>query len=174
MAVGGVLALDLATVSGFAVGRLPARPVTPMEMAVTKPPQPISGVKRIGEPGCSLGVFLDQAEQWGRLLFETYRPNGIIIEMPVLPARTTPSTVRKLMGLFGVFNMLAHRNGVVWVREAQPSTVKKFICGDGSPGKENVMRAISSFGWKYKTDDESDSLALWVYAADLYAKERAA
>lgn len=168
---GGVLALDLSSHCGFAVGRLPSRPLTPMEMAVVKPQQPLSGVAHFsGE----VGPFLIAFEEWLNSMFDQHRPTGVIYESPVLPTLTTPQTVMKLMGLAGVLLMVCHHRRVRWVRQAQPSTVKKFICGSGRPGKDGVKNAIRSFGWAFEDDNESDSLALHCFAADLYLKERAA
>lgn len=176
---GGVLALDLATNAGWACGRLPARGFTPMEAATTRPPQPASGFTRIGRPGCSVGAFGDAASRWISGLLREHRPAGLIYEKPILPppdkdgnARTNPTTVMKLNGLVCIVLMEAHRAGISWVREAQPSTVKKYMCGKGGPGKGGVMGAVSAMGWRYGTDDEADALALWCFAADLYYRER--
>ena len=49
---GGVLALDLATHTGWALGRLPRRPLLPKEARIQKPPKPQSGWGRFGGPGC--------------------------------------------------------------------------------------------------------------------------
>ncbi|RJF80932.1 hypothetical protein D3877_11900 [Azospirillum cavernae] len=174
MMAGGVLALDLATNTGWALGRLPLQPLLPIEARVQKPPQPMSGWVRFGAPGCSVGAFADAAERWGRAFLTEHQPTGMIIEKPILPQETNPDTVLKLNGLAAVFLMLAHRFSIRWVRNAQPSTVKKSFCGRGGPGKEGVQAECLARGWRFATDDEADALALLDYAGHLAAKERAA
>ncbi|WP_174436433.1 Holliday junction resolvase [Azospirillum brasilense] len=171
---GGVLALDLATNTGWTLGRLPMQPLLPMQARVQKPPKPLSGAIRFGRPGCTIGAFADAAEAWGRDFMEKHRPTGLIYEKPILPQDTTPDTILKLNGLALIFLMLAHRFGIRWVRTAQPSTVKKHFCGSGGPGKEGVQAECLARGWTFATDDEADALALWDYAATLAANERAA
>lgn len=170
---GGVLALDLATHTGWALGRLPRRPLLPMEARIQKPPKPLSGWVRFGHPGCSVGEFADAAEAWGRAFLTEHQPSGLIYEKPILPADTNPETVLKLNGLATIMLMLAHRFSIRWVRNAQPSKVKVSFCGDGSPGKEGVQAECMARGWKFATDDEADALALLDYAGHLAAKERA-
>lgn len=169
---GGVLALDLATQTGWALGRLPAQPLTHMEAAQAKPPQPLSGTVRFGRPGCPVGEFADAAEAWITRMLAEHRPDGLIYEKPVLPAKTHPETVLRLNGLAVIVLMAATRAGIAWVRCAQPSAVKRHICGNGGPGKENVQAALRARGWRFETDDEADALALLDFAAALAAKER--
>lgn len=172
MPAGGVIALDLATVLGYAVGRLPALPITQLEAIVTKPPKPLSGFHRVAQAGISVGEFLSAYADWFEGIVDEHQPTGIIFEAPILPAKTNPATVRKLVGLAGITQMLAFERGVRWVREAQPSSVKKHICGSGAPGKDGVQRAILERGWQFATDDEADALALWDYAAHIAYRER--
>jgi len=168
---GGVFALDLATTTGWAIGRLPIRPLTPMEATVLKPPQPLSGVRRFGRPGCAVGSFADDAERWMVGMIAEHRPAGIIFEKPVLPTKTNPETVMRLNGLAVLLQMAAHRAGIAWTRTAQPSTIKKHFCGFGGPGKESVMAACLARGWSFTDDNEADALALWDFAATIAARE---
>lgn len=174
MSVGGVLSLDLATVLGYAVGRLPPLPITQLEAAATKPPQPHSGFHRIAQPNTPVGPFLSAYADWLDAMLAEHKPGGLIFEAPILPAKTSLDTVRKLVGLAGVTQMLAHETGITWIREAQPSSVKLHICGSGAPGKTGVQRAIMERGWEFATDDQADALALWDYAVHLAYRERAA
>lgn len=138
-------------------------------MATLKPAQPESGIKQFSG---ALGDALARFEKWLNEMFDRFKPAGVIFESPILPQKTTPATVRKLMSMAGILQMVCHRRGVRWIREAQPSSLKLFISGHGGKGKGRVMAAIASFGWSFSTDDEADALALFVYAADLYAAER--
>lgn len=170
---GGVIALDLATLLGFTVGRLPPRPLTQLEAAVLKPPKPLSGVHRIAPPGTPVGPFLLAYLRWLVGMVFEHEPDGMIYEKPILPSKTTPQTVEKLVGLAGITQMVAADHKIRWVRSAQPSTVKLHICGNGGPGKDGVQAAIIARGWAFIDDNEADALALHDYAGHLYARERA-
>lgn len=171
---GGILALDLATMTGWAVGRAPVHPLTQLEAAVARPPQPLSGAHRVAPPGTGVGPFLAAYRDWLGVMLDEHQPAGLIFESPILPRVTSPATVRKLTGLAGITQMIAHDRGIRWLREAQPSSVKRHICGDGGPGKAGVMRAIAERGWVVASDDEADALALLDYAAHLLLRERRA
>jgi Holliday junction resolvasome RuvABC endonuclease subunit len=173
MSSGGVLSLDLATVLGYAVGRLPALPITQLEAAATKPPQPHSGFHRVAPPNTPVGPFLSAYADWLDGMLDEHKPAGLIFEAPILPQKTSLDTVRKLVGLAGITQMLAHETGITWIREAQPSSVKLHICGYGGRGKTGVQRAILERGWHFAVDDEADALAIWDYAAHLAYRERA-
>lgn len=171
----GVLAIDQATLSGWAWGKLPVQPLTPLEAMAVKPPKPLSGVKRIGPKGCSIGRFLIEAEAWLNAMIDQHQPAGIIYERAILdPKLTGYDTALKLMGLAGTIEKVAAQRGISWVRGAQPSSVKKHFCGSGRPGKEGIKEACLARGWVHQDDNEADALALLDYAAHLYAQERAA
>lgn len=42
-------------------------------------------------------------------------------------------------------------------------TIKKFITGKGNAGKEEVIAAVKSLGYKPKDDNEADAMALLIY-----------
>lgn len=168
----GVLAIDGATMLGWSFGPLMARPLTQLEAATLKPPKPLSGVHRIAPPGTDIGPFLHAYRIWLEGMFATHRPAGLIFEAPIIPRKTTPITVRKLAGIAGIAQMVAHEHGLMWVREVSPTQVKLHICGDGTGGKAGVMRAIAERGWTFETDDVADALALWDLAGHIYYRER--
>jgi Holliday junction resolvasome RuvABC endonuclease subunit len=172
--VPGCLALDLGTNLGWTMGSFLARPLTLIEAATIKPKQPLSGAHRIAPPGTPVGRFLSLYADWLQKMIETHRPLGLAFESPILPKATSAQTVRKLMSLAGVTEMMGFDYGIRWIREAQPSSVKLHISGNGGPGKENVQNAIIARGWTFSTPDEADSLAVWDWAAHQYARERQA
>jgi len=171
---GGLLALDLGTITGFAIGRVPPRPLTPLEANVAKPPQPESGIFIVAESGTAAGRYGCIYRDWLYQVINERRPGGIIFEAPILHRLTNPNTVRRLNGLVFVTQMLAFEHRIHWIREGQPSTVKKHISGNGGPGKEHVKAAILARGWQFVDDNAADALALWCYGCDLYVNERAA
>ena len=166
----GCFCLDLSSCTGWAHGGLPDRPRTPMEMAAEKPPQPLSGIKHFkGDIGASLAEF----QTWLDERFDQLRPAGVVYESPILPEKTTPATVLKLMSLAGILLMTCHRRKVRWVRQIQPSAMKKHVCGSGRPGKRGVIDAVRSWGWEPIDDNHADAMGLFFMAGGLYAAERA-
>lgn len=168
----GVLALDLATMVGWACGPLPRRPLTLIEATVQKPPQPRSGTFRVALPGAGVGRFLASYGDWLQMMLDEHAPQGICFESPILPKKSNVVTSRKLIGLAGVTEMMAHDYDIRWVREVAPSSVKLHISGYGGPGKEHVKQAIMARGWRFADDNESDALAIWDFAGHLFARER--
>lgn len=175
------ISLDLATVCGWAIGKFPVVPLSPLEMIVRKPPKPLSGVWRNDES--AVGPFLLKYERWltGKIL--EHGVTAIIFESPVLPSGgkdangkqrkgVSIQTARKLMGLAGITQMVAHRLGIKWTREAAPSSVKFYFCGSGRPGKDGIMEMCDKLSWQYTTDDEADALALHCFGSDLFYRER--
>lgn len=171
---GGCAAFDLATTTGWAYGRLPRLPLTPLEAKALRPPKPLSGTVRFGREGASHGAFMQAAFTWFERFFTEHRPAGLIIEDTILPADTNILTIRRLNGLYGLAHMMAHRHGVRWIRGAAPSSVKKHFCGSGRPGKDGVLEECRARGWAFSDDNEADALALLDFAASLAATERLA
>lgn len=169
-ATGGVIALDLSGKVGWCIGRLPAVPMTPIQMKAAGLPQPMSGVYRI--PETLVGPYLSCFRNWITAMIVKHGIAGVIFESPVLPSKTSVQTVRKLMSLAGMTQMVAHECGIAWVREARPSTVKLHFCGHGGGGKERMIAEAIARGYSFQTDDEVDAIALWIMAADLFYRER--
>lgn len=170
---GGLLALDLATVSGWAYGRIPAVGPTALEVAANKPPQPASGVIRV-QSIQGLGHFLSEFEDRLGALMDAKRPAGLIIEAPILPKLCNFETTCKLMSLAGIAQLQAARRGIRWVKLVQPTSVKKSFAGSGKAKKPDMMAACDARGWTYATHDEADALGVWVHGCELYRQERRA
>lgn len=171
MSGGGLLALDIATNTGWAYARVPHRLTTALEAAQAKPPQPQSGTYRVR--GVGIGPALDEYERWLTGLLNELRPAGVIFEAPVLSGRLTSlATARKLYGLAGLTEMVAHRAGIEWVREAQPASVKKHFAGNGRAKKPDMEAACRQRGWTFADDNEADALAVWDYGCAILHDER--
>jgi Holliday junction resolvasome RuvABC endonuclease subunit len=170
--MGGILALDIATNLGWAWGYAPKHgPATALEAAAAAPAQPASGVYRVR--GDSLGEFLADYERWLGLVLDERQPGGLMFEAPILGKFTAFATARKLMSLAGLTELVAHRRGIPWVREAQPSTVKKHFTGSGKAKKPDMEAACLQRGWTFADDNEADALALFSYACSVVHAERA-
>ena len=157
---GKILALDVATNTGWCVG-------SPGD------PNPEFGHFTIAPTGDDVGTFGLQYASWLKTTIEAVHPQLLIFEAPILPKKTNPTTVRKLMGLAMLTEMSArHRN--ISVREGRASSVKKHFTGYGHAKKADTMEICRRYGWRVKTDDEADACALWAYAVCCFAPDHAA
>ncbi|OAN53875.1 hypothetical protein A6A04_13360 [Paramagnetospirillum marisnigri] len=171
---GGLLALDLATVTGWAYAPIPAAPPpTELERAASLPPEPLGGTFRSGEPGCSVGRFLSLYGDWLARHLADLNPAGVIYEAPILPEQANHATTIKLMGLAAVTELICHRRRIPWVRTAQPSSVKLTFTGHGRATKDKMIAACKARGWTPIDDNHGDALALWEHGCGLVHTERA-
>jgi crossover junction endodeoxyribonuclease RuvC len=149
-----LLSLDLATKSGFCVGNTP-------------------DVERFGthvlpSSGEDVGKFLSSFDKWLREFLFAERVTFVCFEAPVLPRRTTVATVRKLMAIAGLTEMICAQIGLS-CREANLSTVKKFWTGDGRADKAAMMKMARVYGFEPADDNQADALALFHYAGHILA-----
>lgn len=170
--MGGLLALDLATKTGWAWGLVPATPpATALEAAISKPPQPESGVYKV--TGDGVGAFLADFERWLSDQIDRLQPSGLIYEAPILPNTTSFETALKLMSLAGITAKIAHERRIAWVRHAQPASVKKHFTGSGKAKKEHMEAACRRRGWLPQDDNHADAMALLSFGCTLAHAERA-
>lgn len=176
---GGLLALDLATVLGFAYAPLPpGPPPTPIEAAAGRAmPKPYSGHHRVAAPGASIGRFLLNYDRWLVDMIATLGPTRVIFEAPLPTNRTRKTnfeTVRKLICIAGLTEKVALEKGVGIVREANHATVKKHFTGHGRADKAETIAACRALGWDVDEENEADALALWSFAVSCWAPRRRA
>jgi hypothetical protein len=172
----GILALDVATTTGYAIGEPGGRP--------------IYGHHRAGKPRDGGGEVLAQFDRWLDALLVQHRPAWVAFEAPyvpriaprrvrtrtgqviaVAPAKGAPidnNVIRRLYALCGLVELAAHRHGIA-CREAGSSEICRFFTGNGSWGgragkKAATQKACAVYGFPGVTEDEADALALWVYA----------
>lgn len=168
---GGLLALDIATKTGWAYGPVPIRALTALEMTATKPRKPVSGVITV-QSTQSLGHFLSEFEERAARLFDRYQPAGLIIEAPILPKGVNFTTACKLMHMAGEAQKMAARRGISWVQTVQPASVKKHFTGNGRAQKPEIMAACDARGWTYVDDNEADAQAIWDLGCEQYRNGR--
>jgi hypothetical protein len=156
-----ILALDLATVTGFARGK-------------------------IGEkPKCGSVDFYNNTRGFSDAIFaaayawvwELLRPPpDIMIMESMLPPEAmkgaTSRAVRdRLAGLHGVARAAAHRRGVGEVSIATTSNIRAHFIGDSSlhrmQAKKAVIERCKMLQWEVANDNEADAAALWSYACAL-------
>lgn len=167
-----MLALDLATVTGWAEGVFGEAPR--------------SGSIRLASAGATRAEVLAGAIRFLGERWKAWKPHAVIFEAPLAPSvmagKTNFSTARTLIALPGIVEALCVLKGIWTVREARVIDVRKFHLGGNPPGpigKKLVMQRMRDLGHEPQDDNESDALALWYYAAAqsddaLHARLRAA
>lgn len=161
----GVLALDLATVCGWAHGEDFQKPSYGAWMLGTDP--------NLGRRMSVLARFLED-------FITISRPELIIFEAPVAKMQTS---ARSLIYLAGVVEMIGYEQGIP-VREEPPQVPRKLILGRGSffakdeagktirrpngkmvsETKNAVMEWARRQGYDPATHDVADALCLLAYA----------
>lgn len=157
-----VLALDLATVTGFAVDR-PDGNGGPLTGTVT--------CKHIGNDFGPAYVALE------RFMLDAITVHGVThcaFEAPLVMAssrdgrkvQTNVATVRKLMGLAAVAELVGARAGLQ-VFEANVQSARRHFAGSGHAKKPEVYQRCRLLGWDVKSHDAADAAAVWSMAKSL-------
>lgn len=161
-----LLALDIATCSGYAIGSI--------ERGVVE-----HGSHRIPKTGNDVGAFLAHYRLWLTDLVIRIAPWTIFFEAPVLPGhgKTSLITLRKLYSLAGVTELIAHDRGID-CREANVNDITTHFLGMTAPRfgdarKKATMAKCRERGWRVIDDNDADALALLDYALSLIKPERA-
>ena len=154
----GILALDLATRSGFAHWR-PGAPV-------------VLGTKDMPKTGADVGWFLDEFCKWLQPTIVSMRPVRVVFEAPILrgPNQTNIDTARKLMCLAGMTEMVCR-----WEKapcfEANVQAVRRHFIGNGrtprKAAKAATIERCKLYGLSPRNDDEADAFALLDYYATI-------
>lgn len=157
-----ILALDLATRTGFARGRVGELP--------------ISGSIRFGGSGAHDAAIFAAALRWiSQELQPEPRPDIVILEAMLPPDAMRGATSRavrdRLAGLHGIALGVAHLRGVGEIAEASVGNIRGHFIGDRRlrrpDAKRHVMARCKALGWQCADDNAGDALALWSYACAL-------
>lgn len=144
-----ILALDLATVTGVAIGEAGLKP----ETTVWRMP---------AGDGTEVGRFLASFET--KLLSALKGVDVLVFEAPFIGPKMTDNmhTVRRLIGMAGICEKVAFDLNVP-VYECTIPTVRKAFCGHGRPKnpKAAVTNAARARGFTPHTHHEADALACW-------------
>jgi hypothetical protein len=156
---GTILALDLASTSGVAEGRVGEKPRT--------------WTWRLGSSGSS------QAHRLAELLklisnhLVVSKPQAIWVEAPMAPRvmvdiGATADTAGLLLGLPAIIRAVSYIRGVYTVNDANVQDVRKHFCGRRTfpkgEAKAAVIQRCKMLGWDVANDHEADAAALWSYA----------
>lgn len=153
-----ILAFDCATKTGWCAG---VGDDLPILGSVTMP------------EGVEPGPFLAFWRKWLVHHFKDIGPTVVVFEAPLLPQKTSISTVRKLVGLASVLEMVCVELGIP-CEEVNLATVKKHLTGDGRAEKPDMLRAARNCGVSPKSYDEADAFGIWLTAIRYHAKEHQA
>jgi hypothetical protein len=163
-----ILALDTATVTGWACGKVGGTPKF--------------GSRNFGGANVKRGLVFAQFRFWLHSGCAKLRPTLIVYESPYIPR--TPvnppapgarpfvmnaDTLRRLLWFTGEIEEVAAELSIE-CREATTSEIAKFFTGKARwPGgrdekKERTKEMCRAYGWDVTNDNEADALALWAMA----------
>jgi hypothetical protein len=157
-----ILALDVATRTGWARGRVGELPV--------------AGSIRFGGSGAHDPAIFAAALRWLSAELEPQpRPDLVIIESMLPPDAVRGATSRavrdRLAGLQGIVKGVAHLRGIGEIAEATVGNIRDHFIGDRSlkrdAAKRSVMERCRALGWQCADDNAGDALALFSYACAL-------
>jgi len=163
-----ILAMDIATVTGWAYGRVGERPR--------------SGAVRFGSGAQSYGKRMAMGMNWLHDFLTVNEVKYFVYEAPLatslVSGKTNASTTMILFGLVGVVEAVANSHKIYSVKSAHLSTVRKHFIGTGNlPGalaKMKVRARCRTLGWEFDDHNAADALAVWDYAGNLLAPNYAA
>lgn len=151
---GAVLALDLATVTGWAYGK-------PEE-------KPLFGSQRFGKQGSSRARTYRSFRLWLDVFCSARPPTMIVFESAATPSwmagRTNIDTVKLLMGLTEHLEEWCCDR--FELREASTSQVRTHFIGrnlQSKIAKPLVVARCRERGWMVEDDNQGDACAIWDY-----------
>jgi len=151
---GRILALDLATVTGYAWGVPGAIPQC--------------GHIRFTKPGSTRPRTYRAFRDWFDQMWPKVTPDLIVYESPAVPSfmagKTNIDTTRLLYGLAEHLEEICY--GKIELREATASQVRCHFLGQNLKAKiakPMTLERCRDLGWQCETVDESDAAALWDY-----------
>ena len=165
-----ILALDIATKTGWAGGKPSGTP--------------ISGSIRFGDSTSEPDEVFAKAIKWFSMFLQSLRergqlPDTLIVEAMLPPTamkEQTSRTVRdRLAGLHGCFLGIARLRGIGEITQANVGNVRAHFIGDRRCRREQAKRETllqcKVQGWDVVDDNAADACALWSYACTLIRPE---
>lgn len=159
-----ILALDLASVTGWACG----------EPGGT----PSHGSVRFAKPGASHEAIFAAALKWTSIMCAEHKPDLIVWEAPLSTSfkrgKTTIETTTLLYGLPAIVGSVAYLRGIYDIRKADTRAVRLHFI-DQNPkraiAKKLTMQQCRILGWNVGDDNEADALAIWSYMCALLTND---
>lgn len=166
------LALDLATVTGFALG--------------DRSGVIVSGSRRFPSTGDDIGTFGRAFRDWLIVGLQRHKPELVVFEQPMLPTQTNINTLRKLYGLAFELELIAGDRkllglpaGIPCMEVSNGDWIKHFLGAGNVPRdrdarKKAVVRMCGIRGWHVDEDnDQADALGILDYALASESPEHA-
>ena len=153
---GTVLALDLATVTGWAHGKPGSKPTF--------------GSIRFGKPGGDRSAAYRNFRRWldEKWNVRDHQPDLIVYESSAVPSimagKTNIDTIKLLIGLAEHLEEYAYNN--FELREASVSQVRAHFIGSNMKAaiaKPLTRERCQTLGWDVEDFDQADACALWDY-----------
>lgn len=153
-----ILALDLATNIGFALG----------DLGGVK----LSGSRKLPATGDDVGRFARAFSTWLQIGLKRHMPTVVVYEQPLLRSNgTSLATCRKLYGMaWEVERVCAENEFRIPVKEVNISDWRVHFLGRGNvprksdEAKKAVMRMCGIRGWAPQDFDQADALGILDFA----------
>ncbi len=160
-----ILALDLATRTGWALGALDDR-------------APRFGSIRFASVGASHEAVFAGALTWAAAFLKAERPERIVYEEPMRfrAGRSRQGNDEIAYGLAAITQAVAYLRGIYDVRKATARDVRLHFLGHNpkrAVAKKATVQRCRALGWEVVDDNEADACAIWSYQVALLAPERA-
>lgn len=155
--MGGLLALDLGTALGWAVGPLDG--------------VPLLGTAALPPYGQSEGAYFASYADWLADMITMHQPDEIAGEQ-TLAARGEMAGIHAaetLLGLRAMTSVVAYRREVR-LNWHVVSTVRKTVCGHGHAKKDQVNAEIIRRGCRPDSHNAADAGAVWFHRAEQIAQ----
>lgn len=159
-----VLALDLASVTGWACGEPGGAPH--------------HGSVRFAKPGASHEAVFAGAAKWMSDICAEREPDLVVWEAPLSTSfkrgKTTMNTTTLLYGLPAVVGAVAYLRGIYDIRKADTREVRQHFIGQNpkrAKAKPLVMQQCRLYGWDVADDNEADALATWSFMCALLTSD---
>jgi hypothetical protein len=158
-----VLALDIATVTGWARGLVGGLPT-------------YGSIRFDRYKGCRNNIVFAEALRWiSQLLEPKPRPDVLIIEAMLPPDAMRGQTSRavrdRLAGLHGVVRGVATLRGIPEIAEASVGDIRGHFIGERAAKRNKAKRwtvdKCRELGWAPESADAADALALWHFACSM-------
>lgn len=169
--LGSVLALDIATTTGWALHNQDLE--RPFFGAVKLP----CGENEIGKACDALLGFLDRLD--AKVAAQTQPITPLFWEKPFIPTQVNSQTSERLMGLCATAQMFAYRAGLISCYSVDIAEWRKHFLGRGAgfkrtpdkkrylPGhdpKELAIQQCASFGWHTEIADAAEACGVLDYS----------
>lgn len=160
-----VLALDLATTTGWAVD--PPGPAR-------RDAKPINGALVLSWDDNDFGPGYERFACWLEDAITVHAPDVLAFEAPVPRGdKRGFNAGRILLGLAAITELVATRMHVM-PYEAHIQTVRKHFVGNGGADKADVGFRCRALGWDVRTNDAADACAVWDFARHVLRRPVAA